>query len=212
MKPTLILLTSVLMIPGAFKLRATPVDANEVNPVEVGSTAPDVILAGSDNTTVSLHALAAKNPIVLIFYRGGWCPYCRTHLMELAQVEAELMELGFQIIAVSPDSPESLNAMLSAADQDPVYALYSDATAAAAKAFGLAFQVDADTYEKLLGYGIDLEAASGEDHHLLPVPAVFLIGHDGKIRFRYFNPDYKARISGEELLAAARAAAKTDPE
>lgn len=76
----------------------------------------------------------------------------------------------------------------------------------AARAFGLAFRVDAETYENLLGYGIDLEAASGEDHHLLPVPAVFLIGRDGTIDFRYYNPDYKERLSGDALLEAARKA------
>jgi peroxiredoxin len=64
--------------------------------------------------------------------------------------------------------------------------------------------VDAKTYEKLQGYGIDLEEASGQEHHLLPVPAVFIIDREAHIRFRYFNPEYKERLSGEALLKAAR--------
>ena len=74
----------------------------------------------------------------------------------------------------------------------------------AAKAFGVAFKVDDGMLTKYKGFGIDLEAASGEKHHYLPVPSVFLIGTDGVIKFRYFNPDYKVRLSSEELLAAAR--------
>jgi hypothetical protein len=76
---------------------------------------------------------------------------------------------------------------------------------AAAKAFGLAFRVDDELYERYKGFNIDLENASGETHHLLPVPAVLIIGKDGRIRFQYVNPDYKIRLDAQVLLAAARA-------
>ncbi len=196
---------ALLAALGLFTLHAhggVPDDAREVNPIEVGATAPDVTLTRADGTEAHLHDLAAEEPVVLVFYRGGWCPYCNRHLAALGEIETELRDLGFRIHAVSPDKPENVAAV--AAEGDFEYALYSDAPADAAKAFGLAFQVDAETYEQLLGYGIDLEAASGRDHHLLPVPAVFLIDRDAKIRFRYFNPDYKQRLSGEELLEAAQ--------
>jgi peroxiredoxin len=84
------------------------------------------------------------------------------------------------------------------------YTVLSDSTTEAAQAFGLAFQVDAETFKKFKGYGIDLEDASGEDHHILPVPAVFLVGTDGVILFDYINPDYRVRIDPETLLEAAR--------
>lgn len=190
---------------GSFALSApadTPTAASEVNPVEVGATAPDVTLVRSDGSKARLHALVADQPAVLVFYRGGWCPYCNRHLAALGEVESDLRHLGYRIHAVSPDKPEKVAAATVEAEFD--YALYSDAPAAAATAFGLAFRVDAETYEKLLGYGIDLEAASGHDHHLLPVPAVFIIDRDAIIRFRYYNPDYKERLSGDELLQAAR--------
>ena len=183
-----------------------PEDAREINPVEVGATAPDIPLTRADGVAPTVHALAAEAPMVLVFYRGGWCPYCNRHLAALGAVEAELRDLGYRIHAVSIDRPEKVAEAAAAADFD--YTLYSDADAEAAKAFGLAFRVDAETYEKLIGYGINLEEASGRDHHLLPVPAVFLIDREVRIRFRHFNPNYKERLAADDLIEAARTAAQ----
>lgn len=202
MKPTTFLQFAGFTLLCAAPLAAVPSDANEVNPVEVGSTAPNVTLTKADGAQVELHELVSENPAVIVFYRGGWCPYCNRHLAALGEIEDELSALGYRIHAVSMDKPEKVQE--AAAETDLSYTLYSDAPADAAKAFGLAFKVDAETYEKLIGYGIDLEAASGQAHHILPVPAVFLIGRDAKIGFRYYNPDYKERLSGEALLKAAR--------
>lgn len=74
----------------------------------------------------------------------------------------------------------------------------------AAQAFRVAYQVDSDTLNQLKKYGIDLEEASGENHHMLPVPAVFITGTDGVIQFVYANPDYKVRITPDMLLAVAK--------
>jgi peroxiredoxin len=196
-------LLSLLAACGFFALSARaeiPTAAVEVNPVEVGATAPDATLTRADGTSTTVHALVAEHPVVLVFYRGGWCPYCNRHLSALAEVEERLLEKGYSIHAVSADRPEKVAEVAEAAEFN--YALYSDAEAEAAKAFGLAFKVDAATYKKLLGYGIDLEDASGNEHHLLPVPALFIIGSDARIRFRYYNPDYTERLSAESLLAA----------
>lgn len=78
----------------------------------------------------------------------------------------------------------------------------------AAQAFRVAYQVDANTLSLLKNYGIDLEEASGENHHMLPVPAVFIAGTNGVIQFAYANPDYKVRIAPDLLLAAARSVRK----
>jgi peroxiredoxin len=85
------------------------------------------------------------------------------------------------------------------------YTLLSDSKMEAARAFGIAFQVDDAMFETLKGYGIDIEADSGEKHRQLPVPAVFLIGDKG-IEFQYVNPNYRVRLAPEVLLAAAEAA------
>ncbi len=198
---------------GAMSSRADaiPDSAEKVQPLTVGAEIPDVTLRTVDGTTHDLRASAGKQPLVVVFYRGGWCPFCTRHLAELGQIEAELREMGLRIVAVSPDRPEVLAE--SVKTHELTYTLLSDSSMTAAKAFGIAFRVDDATVEQYKGYGIDLEAASGEKHHLLPVPAVFIIGTDGRIRFAYANSDYKVRLSVEALLEAARSSiAKDDGE
>ena len=88
--------------------------------------------------------------------------------------------------------------------KDLGYDLYSDQTMSAARAFGIAYQVDDPTLSRLKGFGIDLEAASSREHNQLPVPSVFLVAKGGAIRWVYSNDDYKIRPENEALLKAAR--------
>ncbi len=125
---------------------------------------------------------------------------------QLQGIAPQLVELGYRILAISPDRPEKLRASLE--KNKLGYALLSDSKMTASRAFGIAYKVDDATLKTLAGYGIDLEEASGETHHLLPVPAVFLVGRSGRIEFQYANPDYRVRLDPQLLLAAAEAAAK----
>ena len=180
----------------------TPPDkAEDVEPIEVEDKAPEVELRTVDDDTLSLEAALEGQKAVLVFYRGGWCMYCNMQLAELRNITDDLAEQGYRILAISPDLPENLEATVEEEELD--YTLLSDAKAEAARAFGIAFRVDADTRELYAEYGIDLEAASGESHHLLPVPAVFLVDEDGVIRYRFYDPDYTERLSNEDLLEAA---------
>jgi len=123
-------------------------------------------------------------------------------LGQLSKIEDEIVELGYRILAISADRPEKMRETVE--KHDLKYAVLSDNPAEAARAFGLAFRVNEPTRQKLLEYGVDIEDASGNDHHVLPVPAVFIVDTDGIIRFDYVNPDYKVRIDPDELLEAAR--------
>ncbi len=173
-------------------------------PLKAGDSVPDVTLRTESNESVKLRALVAQKPTVLIFYRGGWCPFCTRHLKDLAGIEKDLAAAGAQLFAVSVDQPEKLKATPG---RDQLgYSLLSDSDAAAAQAFGLAFKVDDATIEKYKGYGINLETASGRDHHLLPHPAVYVVDLNGKIQFSHFDPDYKKRLAPEKIFAAVRAA------
>lgn len=195
-KRNLFVLSALLIVP--------LVVAAAEKTLQAGDPVPAVELRTADGSAFDLTAAIAEKPAVLVFYRGGWCPYCTRHLSELQKIEPQLVAAGWQILAISPDRPEKLAE--ADAEHDYAYTLLSDSKMEAAKAFGLAFEVDAATREKYKGYGIDLEAASGETHHLLPVPAVFLADQDGVIRFAHSNPDYKVRLSNEAILDAVRAA------
>jgi peroxiredoxin len=117
-------------------------------------------------------------------------------------VGSELSLLGFPVIAISADQPSAL--VKSLEKHDLGYTLYSDGSLAAARAFGIAYQLDDAEVARYADYGIDLEAASGHSHHQLPVPSVFLVEAGGAIRWVYSNPDYKVRPDNASLLKAAR--------
>lgn len=180
-----------------------PADPNDACPILMGESLPDFSLNTASGDPFSVSASLRENPAVIVFYRGGWCPYCNAHLADLQRIEKDLLALGYQILAVSPDRPELLT---GAGEKNGLhYQLLSDSSMAAARALGIAYEVDqvtVDLYREK--YGIDLESDSGETHHQLPIPSVFIVGQDGKILFTYVNPDYKARIKGSLLLEAAR--------
>ncbi len=191
----------LLAAPAAFAQTAASPD--EIRPLLVGQSVPGVRVRNLKGEDRDLAELMRGHHTVLVFYRGGWCPYCNTQLSALGDAKARLAKLGWEIVAVSPDRPAELNKSKGKHKLD--YSLLSDSGMAAARRCGLAFKVDAKTLKKYRGYGIDLKAASGETHHELPVPAVFLVGPDGKVRFQYVNPDYKIRLDPRVLIAAAEA-------
>ena len=172
--------------------------------LQPGETIPDSMLGTDAGDVIALRKLVSEKPAVLIFYRGGWCPYCTRHLKDLAGIEKDLLAAGYQLLAISPDQPSKLREKPDIEKLN--YTLLSDSSMDAAKSFGVAFEVPADLVSKYKGqYGIDLEAASGQRHHMLPHPAVFIVDAKGVVRFAYVNEDYKVRLEPEKLLEAARA-------
>jgi peroxiredoxin len=171
----------------------SPVD---VSPLLIGEKIPTATLKSVDGTAVDLTKLFASQKTILIFYRGGWCPYCNIHLSALNDAEKDLLSLGYQIIAVSPDSPKSLKAT---DDKDKInYTLLSDSDGALSKAVGIAFQAP-ENYKPII-----TEGSEGVNKTFLPVPAVFIVDKEGTIQFEYISPDFKHRISNELLVAAAK--------
>lgn len=177
--------------------------ADQVQPLLPGMKAPVVTLRDVNNQPFLFQADQFDKPLVLTFFRGGWCPYCNLHLAEMRKAEQQLKDMGFNIWFISIDKPELLLESLD--DPDIGYTMYSDSSLEATRAFGLAFQINDELFEKYLTYNIDLEKSSGETHHVLPAPATYIIGTDGIINFAYINPDYKVRLHPDVLLAAAKA-------
>ncbi|MBX2967889.1 MAG: AhpC/TSA family protein [Cyclobacteriaceae bacterium] len=177
-----------------------PEKAEDVSPLLIGEKIPETQVLTIDGKSVSTSDLFKAGKTIVIFYRGGWCPYCNTHLNEVGQVESELRAMGYTIVAVSPDAPENLKKSI---DKNKLtYTLVSDKTGALAKAVGIAFRAP-QPYEKLL------TPNQGEEAELhLPVPALFLINEEGEILFEYINPNYKKRMSGDLLLSTAKVFAK----
>lgn len=178
-----------------------PNSAADAKPIKVGAMVPKAELRSLEGKAVKLSEVLGGKPTVLVFYRGGWCPFCNMHLADLGKVEGEIRAKGYQIVAITPDLPEELNKTLD--KHHMTYKLYSDSAADAMKKFGVAFRLDDKTFTMYKNsYHIDLEKSSGHDHHILPVPSVFLINKSGKIVFASSNPDYKIRLKGSDILEA----------
>lgn len=196
MNPTLRKTTIALLLSAAFTLNAL---AKEPKQAAIGDQIPDVTLRTAESDALKLRDVVKSKPAVVIFYRGGWCPFCTRHLMALAEMQNDLAAAGFQILAISPDQPAKIGEMPNRKKLS--YTLLSDSAMDAAKAFGIAIKV---TDELVINYKtehqIDLEAASGKSHQLLPHPAVFIVDQTGIIRFAHVNPDYKVRLDPAEIL------------
>jgi peroxiredoxin len=170
----------------------------------VGERAPTFTVRTAKGESYLFDAAKRSKPAVLIFYRGGWCPYCNAQLASLRKAEPELISLGYEVLFMSTDRPELLYTSLK--EKDINYTLLSDSKMQAAEAFGVAFRMEDAAVARYKGFGVDLEATTGETHHELPVPSVFIVDKTGVIRFVHWNPDFKVRMSADEILAAGRAA------
>ena len=183
-------------------LAGIPDSPQQVRPLSVGVQAPIFTARTTKGALRTFLPDSYKKPTVVLFYRGGWCPYCNAQLSDLHLVEPKLRKSGFEIVFLSTDRPELLYSSLKATDIH--YTLLSDSQLEAAKAFHVAYHVDDAALGKMRESGIDLEATTGTKQHELPVPSVFIIDTSGTIRFVYSNPDYKIRLGADALWAAAR--------
>ena len=172
----------------------------DVCPIKIGQEMPvDVTVQNPLGESVKFAQILESKKLIVVFYRGGWCPYCTRHLSALGMLKDEIDSLGFTLVGITPDRFDSLAVSQLKSESD--YEIYSDSKAELIRAFGLAWEIDSATYVNYRDqYKMDLETWSGETHHLLPVPAVYLIV-DGVIQFNYVNPNYKIRLRTETLLA-----------
>jgi len=194
------------MLVAAPVFAGIPDTPEQVQPLSVGARAPIFAARTTEGALRTFQPDSYKKPTVVLFYRGGWCPYCNAQLSDLHLLEPKLRKSGFEVVFLSSDRPELLYSSLKAADIH--YTLLSDSHLEAAKSFHVAYHVDDATVAKLREYGEDLEATTGTKEHELPVPSVFIIDTSGTIRFVYSNPDYKIRLSADALWTAAQPLAK----
>jgi peroxiredoxin len=180
-------------------------DENHVRPLLNGHQIPSLILQDVDGKAVALSTLVAQKPTVFFFYRGGWCPFCNSQMGQLKAIEPKLIELGFQLVGISPDTPEKMRASITTKKLD--YLLLSDASMAASQAFGLAYYTSekvTQTYQTKLNVDNTLfTTPQGDKRLVLPVPAVYVADKTGLIHFQYVNPNYKVRPAPELILTAA---------
>ncbi|MBX3178158.1 MAG: AhpC/TSA family protein [Candidatus Hydrogenedentes bacterium] len=196
------LVAAALAIAASSDNRPDPAaSAEEAKPIQPGSALPDVDVRTESGETVKITAALAGKRAAIVFYRGHWCPFCVKHLAELRKIAAELAGMDVQLAGISPDKPEYLVEAKKKADLD--FPIYSDSRLDLARAMGVAFKLDPETASR---YRDHLVESTGHDTGQLPVPAVFLIDESGKVAWVFSNPDYKVRLSNEDLIAAVKKA------
>jgi peroxiredoxin len=144
--------------------------------------------------------------VILTFYRGGWCPFCTKALAGWEGRMDEVEALGATFVAITPESPD--NAASTGAKHAPSMTILSDPHHEASRNFHLSFNLPEDTKTKYKGYGIDLEKSNASHNWELPAPGTYVIGRDGTIVYAWADWDYKKRADPDQVLAAAKAAAK----
>lgn len=168
----------------------------DISPLLIGEKLPEASLINKEGKAINLSDKIHKSNSVLVFYRGGWCPYCNLQLAGLAESEEEIIKLGYQIIAVSPDDYRNLKPTVDKGQVN--YEVYSDPNGEFIQQVGLAFSATPNTVEYISKKTI------GETTRILPVPAVLVINTEGEILFEYISVNYRKRISNELLLAVLK--------
>jgi peroxiredoxin len=171
-----------------------------------GDTAPDVSLPDALGRPVRLAELWRNGPLVVVFYRGGWCPYCNLTLRAWQQYLEELRGLGAGIVAISPQTPN--NSMSTAEKNELAYPVLSDSRMQAAEAFGIGFSLPPELVELYASVGHDLPNVNGNGQWRLPLPATFVLDREGRIRFSHVEADYRERAEPAEVMAAVRSIAR----
>jgi peroxiredoxin len=165
----------------------------------ISSKAPDFKAKDQNNQEIHLKDLLKKGKVVLVFYRGYWCPYCNKELSNLQDSLSLIQEKGATLIAVGAEMPENIS---KTAEQTKAgYSIVFDEKLKIMKAYDVAFEVPENTITRYRNSNIDIEKINGKNGKWLPVPAVYIIDKESTVTYRFFEPDYKKRPSVKEILA-----------
>jgi len=187
---------SVLLLITALQLQAQ----EKPEGLFINSKAPDFKGKDQNGNEVVLKDLRKKGPVVIIFYRGYWCPYCNKELQKLEDSLQLIKEKGAQLIAITPEKQEGITKTVERTKA--TYPIITDDELKIMKAYDVAYQVDTKTIDRYKMASIDLAANNGQKPEAvyLPVPAVYIIGKDGEIKYRFFEEDYKKQAAIKDIL------------
>ena len=191
------LLLITLLFTGCSNQQAIPLVAEDISPILIGEKLPNANFQNAEGKSVQLRTILEEKPTVLVFYRGGWCPYCNVQLSGLVEIEQDILELGYQILAISPDDFKNLQSTIE--NNSSKYKLLSDPNGEFIQEIGIAFKTSSSLKEYIIGKG-----QKGETSSVMPAPTVMIVDKKGVIKFEYINPNYKERISGDMLLSVLK--------
>lgn len=167
---------------------------------QVGDRAPAICLPDQDGAMFDVAGLLEKGPVVVTFYRGGWCPFCNLELKAYQAALTRLKAAGASLVAISPEAPDHVTD--TATKNALTFPVLSDAGHGVAKAFGIHYAFTDDLRAVYDGFKLDIPGRNGTpDDWSLPLSATYVIGPDGTVLFADTRTDYRERTDPEEVLA-----------
>lgn len=164
----------------------------------INSKAPEFRLKDQSGVEVSLKELRKKGPVVVLFYRGAWCPFCNRQLKALQDSLGMLYTRGAQVVAITPELREGIDSTIK--KTGAIFPILHDPDLKVSSAYEVVYNVDERTLGRYRTGGIDLLKVNGQRTAKLPVPAVYIINTEGSVTYRYFNENYRTRVSVQEIL------------
>jgi peroxiredoxin len=165
----------------------------------LASKAPDFKAKDQNGKDIKLKDLLKQGKVVLVFYRGYWCPYCNKELSRLQDSLQLIKDKGATLIAVSPEKPENISKTIEKTKAD--YSIIYDEGMKIMKAYDVEYEMQENTVTRYRNSGLDIEKINGDNGKYLPVPAIYIIDKESTISYRFFEPDYKKRPSVLEILS-----------
>ena len=191
----------VQIVAGSFeKLHASKIAEHAI---DIGDVAPDFTLPNVTGDQVSLQEILRLGPVVLSFYRGGWCPFCNLELHALQSCLPEIKALGGSLIGISPETPDK--AMAAIDEHQLEFEVLSDIGNKTARRYGLLFTVYEEMRPLYLKWGLDVPASNGDNSWELPVPATYIIDRNGVVAAAHVDKDYTKRMEPGTVLATLQA-------
>ena len=171
--------------------------------LKTGDRAPAIVLTNANGETVDVASFLKKGPVIVTFYRGGWCPYCNLELKAYQEILPEIAAAGACLVAISPEKPDDA---LSTAEKNALsFEVLSDIGQKVGRAFGLVYSFTDELKSAYRGFNLDIPAHNGTpEEWALPVSATYVIDRDGVIIYAYTDPDYRDRADPRDVLAAIR--------
>ncbi len=166
----------------------------------LNSKAPDFKAKDQNGNEVRLKDLVKKGKVVLVFYRGYWCPYCNRYLKKLEDSLAAIKDKGATLVAITAETAESIAKTVE--KTEITYPIIHDEELKIMKAYDVDFEVPGNTQTRYRNTGIKLEEINGRNGNFLPIPATYVIDEEQTIIYRFFNSDYKKRAPIEDILKA----------
>ncbi len=183
------------------RLRASAAGTGAPKP---GDPMPDFLLPDETGRLLGLDAILAEGPVAIVFNRGHWCPYCRINTDAIVAAQNLVADEGRRIVAIMPERQRY--SRLLKAESHAGFPILTDTDNGYALALGLVVWVSDEMRAMIAAAGWDIAAYQGNDAWMLPIPATFVVGTDGRITERFVDPDYRKRMAVEDLLAALREA------